>query len=138
MRKLIVSGPVIIEDFKLLVTMDDKEDFYKIPGGALKEKEDLEECAIRELKEETGFLCSIIKKLPTMKIKKRLNSNKVIDVELHHYLAKLKSSPSNYYSFKYNRHVVLWVSIDDIKNGKYPVAPNIKFLIEKGVLKSKV
>jgi 8-oxo-dGTP pyrophosphatase MutT (NUDIX family) len=135
MRKLIVSGPVIIKDYKLLVTMDNKDDFYKIPGGTLKEKEDFEECAIRELKEETGFLCSIIKKLPTMKIKKRLNSNKVIDVELHHYLAELKSSHSNYYSFKYNRHIVQWLSIDDIKNDKYPVAPNIKFLLEKGVLK---
>jgi len=138
MRKLIVCGPVIVENNMLLVTMDDKDDFYKIPGGRLKEREDSEECAIRELKEETGFLCSIIKKLPTMKLQKRLNSNSVVDIELYHYLAKLKSSPSNYYSFKYNRHVVQWLNIEEIKKDKHPVAPNIKFLIEKGVLKSKV
>jgi hypothetical protein len=51
---------------------------------------------------------------------------------LHHYLAKLKNPVSNYYSFNYKKHVVQWIDIEDIKNDKYPVAPNIKFLIEKG------
>lgn len=137
MRKLIASGPVIIVGNKLLVTMDNKESFYKLPGGTLKEGEDLADCAIRELKEETGFSCDLIKKLPTMKTQKRLNSNYVIEVELHHYLAKLKNPISNYYSFKHNQHVVQWISIDDIKNKKYSVAPNIQFLIEKGVIKVK-
>lgn len=131
MKKIIASGPVIIEKNKLLVTMDNKDNFYKIPGGTLEEGETLEECAIRELEQETGFLCDLIKKLPTMKIKKRPGTNEIMLVELHHYLAKLKNSVNNYKSFNYNGHLVSWLNIEDIKNNKYPVAPNIKFLLKK-------
>jgi 8-oxo-dGTP pyrophosphatase MutT (NUDIX family) len=134
MKKIIASGPVIIENGKLLVTMDKKDDFYKIPGGTLENEESLEECAIRELNEETGFSCSLIKKLPTMKIKKKPGTNESVIVELYHYLAKLKNSVSNHKSFRYNGHLVSWLNIEGIKNGKYPISPNIKFLIEKGAI----
>ena len=41
MTKFIVaSGPVIIEDWRLLVNKDDKDDFYKLPGGTV-EKGDI-------------------------------------------------------------------------------------------------
>jgi len=132
MRKIIASGPVIIENGKLLVTMDKKDDFYKIPGGTLEREESLEECAIRELKEETSFSCDLIKKLSTMRLKKRPKTNEIINIELHHYNAKLKNRISNYKSFNYKGHIIKWLDIEDIKNNKYSVAPNIKFLIEKG------
>lgn len=132
MKKLIASGPVIIENNKLLVTKDEKDDFYKIPGGTLEIKESLEKCAIRELKEETGFSCKLIKKLPTMKLTKKPRTGEIMRIELHHYLAKLKKPVGNYNFFNYNEHLVFWLAIEEIKQGKYDVAPNIKFLIEKG------
>jgi ADP-ribose pyrophosphatase YjhB (NUDIX family) len=131
MKKLIASGPVIIEKNKLLVIMDKKDNFYKIPGGTLEKGESLEECAIRELKEETGFSCILIKPLPIMKFKKRPGTNEIINVELHHYSAKLKKSVSNYRPFNYQGHTVKWLDINDIKKNKYSVAPNIIFLIEQ-------
>jgi ADP-ribose pyrophosphatase YjhB (NUDIX family) len=132
MKKLIASGPVIVENHKLLVTMDDKDNFYKIPGGTLEKGESLEDCAIRELKEETGFSCDLIKKLSTMKLKKRPGTKNIIHIELYHYLGKLKIPIKNYNSFNYNGHLVNWLDIRDIKNEKYLVAPNIKFLIDNG------
>lgn len=111
--------------------MDKKDNFYKIPGGTLEEDESLEECAIRELKEETGFSCDLIKKLSTMKFKKGSDNNEIINIELNHYKAKLKSSIKNFNSFDYKEHFVSGLDIKDIKKNKYPVAPNINFLIEK-------
>jgi 8-oxo-dGTP diphosphatase len=134
MKKIVASGPVIIEDNKLLVTMDNKDTFYKIPGGKLEEGETFEECAIRELKEETGFSCDIIKELPAMKLKKDPDTNEVIDVVLYHYLVKLKDKITDYKSFNHKGHIVKWIDLYDIKENKYPVAPNIRFLIEKCVL----
>ena len=34
---IVASGPVIMEDNKLLVNKDDKDDFYKLPGGTIEE-----------------------------------------------------------------------------------------------------
>jgi ADP-ribose pyrophosphatase YjhB (NUDIX family) len=131
MKKIIASGAVIVENNKLLVTIDAKDNFYKIPGGTLEEGESLKDCAIRELKEETGFSCELIKKLPTLRLKKKPGTNEIINVELHHYLAKLKNPVVNYDSFNHNEQLVSWLNITDIKSYKYAVAPNIKFLIEK-------
>jgi len=130
MKKIIASGPIIIEKEKLLVTLDKKDEFYKIPGGTLKKNETLEECAKRELKEETGFECEIIKKLPTMKSNKKLEEKEEINLELNHYLAKLKNKPQKYNSFYHNEHKVFWLPLKEIKQKKYNLAPNIVFLFE--------
>ena len=33
MKTIVASGPVIIQNGKLLVNKDDKDEFYKLPGG---------------------------------------------------------------------------------------------------------
>ena len=48
---IVASGPVIIEQGSLLVSKDNKDDFYKFIGGTVKEGEDLEEACIRQAKE---------------------------------------------------------------------------------------
>lgn len=40
-----------------------KKEYYVLPGGGKEEHESLEECAIREVKEEMGVDCKIIRKL---------------------------------------------------------------------------
>ncbi len=134
-KEIIASGPVIIKEGRLLVTKEDKDDFYKIPGGKVHEGETLEETCLREFTEETGFKCRIIKKLPTMKLNKDPQTGKSMKVKLHHYLCELIAPISNYNSFEYNEHKVRWIKIDELLNRRYPVAPNIKFLVEKGYIK---
>jgi len=132
MERLIASGPIIIEDGCLLVTRDWKDEFYKIPGGRLEEGEDLESCALRRFRIETGFDADIIEELSTMYLDKKPVTGEDIEMELHHFNAKLKERPTDLEGFEHADYEVKWLNVRDIIEGKFNVAPNIKFLIEKG------
>lgn len=131
---IIASGPVIIENGKLLVNMDDKDDFYKLPGGTIEEGiEDLEEACHRETKEENNAEIEIIKPLHPMILWENPQTKQKMVILLIHYLARLKNK--NGIKAIPPIKEVKWLLINEIKNGKHNVAPNIKFLIEKGDIK---
>jgi 8-oxo-dGTP diphosphatase len=132
MKKIIASGPVIVDGGRLLIIKDNKDSFYKLPGGTVKEGDSLEETCLRELKEETGYECRIIKKLHTMKLKENPQTKEKMEIILHHYKCELIHPPENYKIFKHNGHKVEWVYLYKIIEGQYPVAPNIKYLILNG------
>ena len=132
MKTIIASGPVIVEENKLLVIKDSKDDFYKIPGGTVEEQDqgNLELTCKREFREETNGEIEIIEKLSTQILDKNPRTQEQMKIELHHYRAKL-----------YNKNElksvlpiveIKWLDIKEIKQRRYNVAPNIKFLIEKG------
>jgi 8-oxo-dGTP diphosphatase len=124
MEKKIVSGPIIIENGKLLL-IKDEDNFYKIPGGKLEIGESLEEACKREVKEEINGDIIILKELSTMTIYKP-----DITLELHHFLAKLKNR-----DIKPESEVreMKWIEIKRLN--QYDTAPNIKFLIERGEIR---
>jgi len=134
MRFIIASGPVIIEDGKLLVNKDDRDDFYKIPGGTVEQGiESLEEACHRETKEENNAKIEIIRPLHPMILWENPQTKEKMVILLVHYLAKLKNK-------KQIKPIppikeIKWLDIKKIKQGKYKVAPNIKFLIKKGDIK---
>ena len=130
---IIASGPVIIEKGKLLVNKDDKDDFYKIPGGTVEQGDSLQEACIREVKEEINADVEVIKPLNPMIIYKNPQTKEEMTIVLIHFLAKLK----NREQIKPIPPIkeVKWLEIQEIKQGKYNVAPNIKFLIEMGDIK---
>ena len=134
MKYIIASGPVIIENGKLLVNKDDKDDFFKLPGGTIEEDvESLEEDCLRETKEEINGDVEIIKPLHPMILWKNPQTNEKMCIVLIHYLAKLKN-PKEIKPIEPIKEIQ-WLGIKDIKSGKYNIAPNINFLIEKGDIK---
>ena len=130
---IIASGPVIIEKGKLLVNKDDKDDFYKLPGGTVEQGDSLQEACIREAKEENNADVEIIKPLNPMIIYKNPQTGEKMTIILIHFLAKLlnKDKIKPILPIKETR----WLDIQEIKQGMYNVAPNIKFLIERGDIK---
>ena len=46
---------IVVKDGKVLLSYEEKQDQYLIPGGGVEEGETLEECCIREVLEETGI-----------------------------------------------------------------------------------
>lgn len=134
MKYIVASGPVIIEDGKLLVNKDNKDDFYKLPGGTVEEGiEDLEQACHREVKEENNAEIEIINPLHPMILWKNPQTAESMVILLIHYLAKLKNK--NEIKPIPPIQEIKWLDIEGIKKGKYNVAPNIKFLIEKGDIK---
>ncbi len=132
-KEVIVSGPIIIDNGKLLVDKDEKDDFYKVPGGRLKENETLEECCIREAWEEVNAEVIIIKKLSTLILDRNPTTNEKMRLEVHSFLCDVKniSEIEPVHPIK----EIKWLEISKIKSGKYNVAPSIKFLVEKGEIK---
>lgn len=51
----IASGPVIIRDGKVLLDKHGPDEFWKFPGGRVRDNESLQETAKREAKEELGL-----------------------------------------------------------------------------------
>jgi ADP-ribose pyrophosphatase YjhB (NUDIX family) len=134
MTKFIVaSGPVIIEDGKLLVNLDDKDDFYKLPGGTVEQGDDLLSACHRETKEEINGEIEVIRPLNPMIIYKNPQTEKEMTIVLIHYLSRLKNKKEIKPIAPIKK--VEWLKIEDIKKGKYVVAPNIKFLIDLGDIK---
>ena len=134
MTKFIVaSGPVIIEEGKLLVNKDNKDDFYKLPGGTVEQGDELYEACIREVKEEVNADIEIIRPLNPMIIYKNPQTQEAMVIVLIHYEATLKNKEE----VKPIEPIkeIKWLDIEEIKQGKHNVAPNIKFLIEKGDIK---
>lgn len=90
MNIIIASGPVIIENNKVLLNQHGEDSFWKFPGGRVENFDfenqliSLEQACKREVEEELGIGIEIIKPLKPMMIKKDENTQ----VVLIHYLAK--------------------------------------------------
>lgn len=52
---------IVIKDNKILLVKNTTQDIYMLPGGGLEDGETLEECCVRELLEETGYICKVVK-----------------------------------------------------------------------------
>lgn len=52
-------GVVLIKDDRILLVRQNNRDFWVFPGGTLEPEEGLEECAVREMREETALEVTI-------------------------------------------------------------------------------
>ena len=131
---IIASGPVIIEEGKLLVDKDDKDDFYKLPRGTIKEDtENLEEACHRKVKEEINGEIKIIKPLHPHILWENPQTKEKMTIVLISYLAKLKNK-DKIKPIEPTKEIK-WLDLKDIKNWKKLVSPYTQFLIEKGDIK---
>ena len=86
---IIASGPVIVEDGKVLLNQHGDTEFWKFCGGKVEDFEtDLIENARREVKEEMGIDIEILDETPFFLHTKKEMPNGKIDVILVHYLSK--------------------------------------------------
>lgn len=133
MKTIIASGAVVLNEGKVLLIKDRKDPFYKIPGGTVKEGEDLERTCIREFEEETRGKIDIIKPLSPMVLYKNPKTKEEMTLVLIHYLARL-SNPKQLAPGK-GIEKVEWINVLDLKRERYEIAPNIEYLIKKGEIR---
>ncbi len=86
---IIASGPVIVEEEKVLLNQHGDTEFWKFCGGKVEDfSTDLIENARREVKEEMGIEIEILNETPFFLHTKKKVDYGSIDVILAHYLAK--------------------------------------------------
>jgi ADP-ribose pyrophosphatase YjhB (NUDIX family) len=87
-RIIIASGPVIVENNKVLLDKDNKEDIWKFCGGRVKDNESLLDTAKRRSKEELGIDIEFLDENPYMTFTEKETAEGSTDVILAHFLAR--------------------------------------------------
>lgn len=86
---IIASGPVIVENNKVLLNDHGDTDFWKFCGGGVKDSDlDLISVAKREAKEEMNIDLEILNSEPFITFTRKKTTEGEIDVILVHFLAK--------------------------------------------------
>lgn len=123
---IIVSGPVIIENGKVLLDKQGDDDFWKFCGGRVHDYSvSLEERAVERAKEELGIKVEVIRPLKPMMVEM---PEKV--VVLIHYLANRIGEVKPGEDIKEWD----WIDIHDLPKD---IAPNINPVIDEYLKNSK-
>lgn len=90
MAKIIIaSGPVIVEDGKVLLDKSGEDTFWKFCGGKIKDEDaDLQAAAERRAKEELGIGIEILDIEPFITFATKETLEGKLDIILVHFLAK--------------------------------------------------
>jgi ADP-ribose pyrophosphatase YjhB (NUDIX family) len=114
----IASGPVIIENNKVLLDKHGEDKFWKFPGGTQLDNSNFIDNAKREVKEELGIEIKLIDDEPCVMCFTRKHNDVKEYVVLNHYLAKRVGE------VKPGRDVreYVWMDVNSLRN----CAPNIK------------
>ena len=116
---IIASGPVIVEDGKVLLNQHGDTTFWKFCGGRVEDfASDLIANAKREVREEMGIEIEIIDATPFITYAKKITDEGDLDVILVHYLAKRVGE------IKPGEDIRKW-DWHDINNLPPDLAPNI-------------
>lgn len=125
LKIIIASGPVIVENNKVLLNKDKKDNFWKFCGGQVEENEtNLKDVARREAKEEMGIDLEILDNIPYFFYTEREKDDKKISVVLVHFLAKRLGEVTP------GEDILEWGFIDINNLEKEVLAPNIKPTLE--------
>jgi len=125
MNYVIASGPVIIENGKVLLDKNSSDPFWKFPGGKWEpsdlndEKRSLEAVAQRKAKEELGIEIEIVRPLKPMMIKK---DDATLVILIHWLSTRIGDITPGGDTTEWAWH--------DIRNLPPDCAPNIKPVIE--------
>jgi 8-oxo-dGTP diphosphatase len=124
MIRLYITKAIIEFNNKYLLLEKIKDDIsdnnkgkWEVPGGKIEENETPEQAILREIKEETGLDCQIIKELPLLNMKKENFESKC-----HVFLIK---TTSNKVMLSKEHSNFTWVTSEEVKIMKSVLFPDI-------------
>jgi len=126
------AGALIFSDKRMMIVRPKERPFFLSPGGKYEGSETAEECIRRELMEELSVKMKSFKPYKTYEIGKAATSNLPLKLEL--YLVEITGEPKPSSEIE----VIAWISKEEFKAKKYPLAPSfyqvIPDLIKGGFL----
>jgi 8-oxo-dGTP diphosphatase len=118
-RLIIASGPVIVENGKVLLDISGEDIFWKFCGGRVREDEALAETAVRRAKEELGIDIEITDPVPFVAYSSKEKGGVRHDVILVHFLASCSGDVTAGDGVKEWQ----WLPLESLENED--LAPNI-------------
>ncbi|MGP4038599.1 NUDIX hydrolase [Gracilibacillus sp. D59] len=109
------SGICINKNNELLMVLQGKPDENKkwsVPSGGQEINETFEECCIREMEEETGYIVELIDEI---KVKKASYKELNISVEVHYFLVKIVGGERKIQDPDHLIYDIAWKNIDELK-----------------------
>ena len=127
------AGGILLEDDKVLLIHRIKKingksvEYYVIPGGGIENGETLEDCVIRELKEEVGIEVKVISKQPVITFESEKENQYYMLVERISGVIGTGMGPE-YTDLSYSdRGIYLpeMISVEEIVDGKINLVPEL-------------
>jgi ADP-ribose pyrophosphatase YjhB (NUDIX family) len=133
MRKWLGSaGLCINENGELLMVLQgtpEEKKTWTIPSGGKECNESFQECCLREMEEETGYITEIIEDIKVKKdIIKELDES--IEVEVHYFLVKVIGGKKNLQDPDQLIYDIAWKKVEDLKTLELSFPEDRDFLIE--------
>ncbi|PAE31575.1 NUDIX hydrolase [Bacillus sp. 7884-1] len=123
------SGICINENNELLMVLQGKPEEKKtwsFPSGGKENNETFEECCIREIEEETGYIVEVVKEI---KVKKGIYEGLNISFEAHYFLVKVICGERKIQDPDNLIYDIAWKSSDEIKTLDLTFPEDRDFLI---------
>ncbi len=121
----IAAGCVIVQDGKVLLIRDDKDDFWKFPGGTIRTDESWEQAAVRECYEESGLTVLNMDDLPfVLTFEKDKEGVRKMYILIHYFVQKYEGVMN---PIRFDVEVCEWLDIDDLPED---CGPNVKPVVE--------
>lgn len=108
------AGICINQDGKLLMVLQGKpheEKKWSVPAGGMESGETIEECCMREITEETGYIAEVGEKI-YIKEQAGIEFDRV---EVHYFLTTIVGGEMNIQDPDGLIHEIAWKSLDEIR-----------------------
>jgi ADP-ribose pyrophosphatase YjhB (NUDIX family) len=110
------SGICINENGELLMVLQGKPEedkAWSVPWGGQEKNETFEECCVREINEETGYVAEVVDEI---KVKKGIYEEINISFEVHYFLVKIVDGERKIQDPDNLIYDVAWKNIDELRN----------------------
>lgn len=124
------TGVCITENGDLLMVLQGKPEEKKkwsIPSGGKEQNETFQECCVREIEEETGYITEIVEEI---KVKKGVYDEYNISFEVHYFLVKTVGGRRNIQDPDNLIYDIAWKSLEELKTLDLTFPEDRDFLME--------
>lgn len=129
-KKIVAAGGLVRNDRNELL-MILRKGHWDLPKGKLDEGESIEQCAVREVEEETGLQEIQLGELISVTIHHYTENNEDIEKETHWYKMRVHGNPQLIPQAEENITDIHWVKNETLPQYTATTYKNIREVIEK-------
>jgi 8-oxo-dGTP pyrophosphatase MutT (NUDIX family) len=131
MAERIIAAGGIVENEERKILFQFRRGKWDLPKGKLDEGETIEECAVREVEEETGLRNISLGELIGITHHSYAEKGKDIDKETHWYAMKVEGEQKLIPQIAEDIHELKWISEHELSPYLSNTFPNIIEIVEK-------